>query len=192
MPTALLALALAAAAAPVPLHEGQARITRALAAALPSFPGLAGKTVVLRPYQADDLYFRAWVEGWWGSRERRTYAVMYNLELLKDFPPQDALVAILAHELAHLEQFAALGRWELLRLALPYALSDKREAAHERATDMIAMQRGFAPGLLAYKRWILERSDDREKARRRRVYLTPEEVEAWIREEGARHLKTSN
>ncbi|MDE2490064.1 MAG: hypothetical protein KGM24_04405 [Elusimicrobia bacterium] len=102
--------------------------------------------------------------------------------------PSDALEAILAHELAHCESYRAMSLPALARLGLLYWLSPDgpRVAAYERAMDERVVALGLGPGLKAYRRWLYPRLTPARRALKRRLYLTPQEIDARIRADARR------
>ncbi|MCR4296984.1 MAG: hypothetical protein NUW21_15745 [Elusimicrobia bacterium] len=86
----------------------------------------------------------------------------------------------MAHELAHLEAYAAMSRRDLLRLAWAYALRPEGRAveAFEKAADDAAGARGHAEGLARYREWLYPRVPPEAAARKKKLYRTPEELRA--------------
>lgn len=112
----------------------------------------------------------------------RDYRVNYNEAVFNDPPSHAAVGAILAHELAHVNDYTSLDTQEMTDFALWYAQADTAE--YERATDLAAMERGCALGLIEYRLWLYAHVDEETLEEKRRVYWTPEEIEAWVEENG--------
>jgi hypothetical protein len=117
-----------------------------------------------------------------GTTENRRYVVQYAEELLALEPPADGVVAILAHELAHVLHYTGLEQQELIDFALWYAQGDI--ADYERQTDEQTLRRGCASGLIAYREWLYSVVDAETRAEKQRDYYTPEEIRAWERDQG--------
>lgn len=181
---ALPAFVLAALlAAPAPAADCAAALrARVEAVRARSFPDLADKTL-------EDAFFddpvdraQARVRGAWKGDAKRVYVVRLNRSLCADAPPPAALDALLAHELSHLADYARRGAASLGRLALTYLLapSGKSVASYERATDEAALRAGYGAGLRAYRVWLYARLSPEQAAVKRRLYLTPEEIDARL------------
>jgi hypothetical protein len=111
---------------------------------------------------------------------RRAYVVRYSPVLLQEPPPASAVAAILAHELRHIADYVELDTLELAGFGLGYLALDP--APYERQTDTWVVKLGCAEGLKAYRAWNYARLDDEALAEKRRVYLTPEEIDALVME----------
>lgn len=155
-----------------------ARVADAVAAVRPAFPALDGLNLVLEPYEADDDFYRAVPRDVWKAPRERTYVVMVNAKACADAPPAEAERAILAHELAHLESYAAMGRRQLLGLGWEYWRRPEGGAveAFEKQADRRAVAAGRAAGLAAYREWLYSRLPPERAAVKRRLYLTPAEL----------------
>ena len=90
-----------------------------------------------------------------------------------------AVEAIVAHELEHISSYTRHNRWRMLGLVRLIKLSS--ETRWERATDERAIARGYGAGLIRYRRWLYGVVSPKVAARKRRVYLTPEEIEQRLR-----------
>jgi len=108
----------------------------------------------------------------------RHYLVLYNPLLLDDPPPRDATVAILAHELKHVQDYTEMDSAELADFAIWYATADIADYEHE--TDEASLERGCGIGLIHYREWLYARISLEAATEKKRVYYTPEEIEAWM------------
>ncbi len=99
-------------------------------------------------------------------------------------PGEDAIVAILAHELAHsldyVKRRQQAGAAGLVGL-VPALIWPPAEAEMERHTDLVAVQRGYGRGLIAYRQWLYRNLDADAVAEKRRVYYSPLELDLLTR-----------
>lgn len=173
---ALLLLLAPSVRAETCLSRVAARVTSLRA----SFPGLDGLNLVLETFSSKEDFYRARPRRPWRAPRDRVYAVLLNTSACEDPPPSGAETAILAHELAHLEAYAAMSRRELLRLGWAYAArpGGKAVEAFERSADDAAVKRGHAEGLALYREWLYPRVPPKAAARKKKLYRTPEELRA--------------
>jgi len=181
------ALLLAAGCSPRragPAVEPPAALVSALASAREAYPELAAARVELREMRAEQFFFMAQPE-WRHAFRRsgaRTYRISYDPAVLADGPSAEALAGVMAHELGHILEYARLGGLGLADFGLRYLCVREFRIAHERDTDFEALVRGFGPGLAAYERWALGRLSGAALRVKRETYLSPEEIEAWVRD----------
>ncbi len=110
------------------------------------------------------------------------YYIEVNPALFDRAAPEAAVCAMLAHELGHA---AELGRGSRLRVfGLIRMLSKRYTARFERRTDLVAIERGYAEGLIAYRNWVYANIPASAAAQKRRNYFAPDEIEVI-----ARHLR---
>lgn len=143
------------------------------------YSDLEGVPIELKPISSTTSFFAASVDlsSLGGTTENRRYVVQYAEELFALGPPVDGVVAILAHELAHVLHYTSLEQQELIDFALWYAQGDI--ADYERQTDEETLRRGCASGLIAYREWLYSVVDAETRAEKERDYYTPEEIRAW-------------
>ncbi len=130
----------------------------------------------------DTVFFETYVKSITALRspERRTYQIFANALLSKNRPDQKAIRAILAHELFHIRDYMGKGLLELLQLKRDYEDEEFRRQ-YERFTDQRALELGYGPGLIRYRKWLYRTIGDPEKVKyKRHIYMTPEEIESWI------------
>ncbi len=156
------------------------RVAQEIASLRPAFPRLDGLNLVLETFDSREDYFRARPHSPWRKPEGRTYAVLINMKVCDDPPSPAAETAILAHELAHLDAYTAMGRAGLLRLGWEYAVHPEGEAveAFEKKADDAAVSVGQAAGLADYREWLYRHVSSEAAERKRRVYRGPEELRA--------------
>ena len=146
-----------------------------------SFPHLKGVPIVVEPFEGGDVFFQSnlkiktllnpWAE--------TTYRIQVNPVVFEKGLPLDAADAILAHELAHTQSYVDQGFWGLLLGALSQILPFlEKKIEHE--TDHAAIDRGYGPGLIAYRRWQENHIGPARRERVRDVYLTPETIKEHL------------
>lgn len=152
-----------------------------------SFPELAGAQVSLRELSSPSVYFASQphVGSWLSPLAPTRYLIRINPRVYAPDPatpplPLAAAEAILAHELAHTLDYVQGGTPAILRAGLAQ-LGGAALARSERRTDLIAIARGYADGLALYRSWIYPTLTERAEAKKRTVYLSPEEIAAIVR-----------
>jgi len=92
-----------------------------------------------------------------------------------------ALTALIAHELCHQERYIRMGLRNYLKFIPGYLFSKKIQRSEEVATDLMAIEKGYAREL--YELTIISHKDDRH----RKIidnYLTPEEIREYALRKG--------
>lgn len=148
-------------------------------------PDLEGVPVRLVPMtSASDFFYANLDLTTIGNDPReRAYEVYYNERMFGDvgLPPVDGLVAILGHELKHVQDYTELDTDEMVAFGLWYATSDVAE--YERETDLYVLERGCGEGLIAFREFLYDNVSDEVEAQKRLDYWTPEEIRAWMDEQ---------
>ncbi len=151
-----------------------------------SFPELSGVRITLAPLSSPSVYFASQPHaGSWLSPFAKTrYLIRVNPRVYDADPsvpplPLQAAEAILAHELAHTLGYVEGGSAGILRAGLEQ-LSLRSLIRSERRTDLVAVSRGYADGLVAYRRWIYPTLNAEQEERKRAIYLSPEEIHAIV------------
>jgi hypothetical protein len=89
---------------------------------------------------------------------------------------ENVITAILAHELCHQERYYKLGVLRYLRFAARFLLSRKAQAAEEKATDRLTIDKG-------YGRQLYELSEiqyqDKKHERINEFYMSLEEIKSY-------------
>ncbi|MBX2800079.1 MAG: hypothetical protein KTR31_20545 [Myxococcales bacterium] len=115
-------------------------------------------------------------------RDQRIYRIHYTDDVF-DGLSRAGQVAIVAHELEHVRHYTHMRPLRLVGFGLWYVLAPV--ARYERRTDELPLQAGCGPGLADYRRWQQPRVSPRVARKKRRNYLTPEQIEAWRPGQGA-------
>lgn len=143
------------------------------------FPDLDGVSITAQTVE-DVTFFQTTVElaTFEDPPELRRYLVQVDPVVLADPPSTAAMVAVLAHELGHAQDFVGMDADALAEFAIWYSREDV--ADYEHATDEKALARGCGPGLAAFREWVYSHTDGEVEAEKRRVYYGPDEIAAWM------------
>lgn len=154
---------------PLPLAF-QVALSSVAAAYFPSLPRPA-----LRPFDGGG-------EAYFESQPRPAGRCVVYADPRAEGLPEDALRAILAHELEHCASYRAMSRLQLLRAGLEYLLRPQGAwvTAYERSMDEGVLRLGLGSGLKAYRLWLYPRLTPAQRAIKRRQYLTPAEIDAYL------------
>lgn len=144
------------------------------------FPELRHHVIELRAFHSHAYFFKSGItlSSLLRHPSRRTYLVQYNARLSDGLPPGEALAAILAHELAHIQDYTKMGFFELAWFTLKYLVLD--HSAYERKTDEVAMEKGFASGLRQYRKWLYEHTPPHIRIQKMHDYHTESSIDEWI------------
>jgi len=151
-----------------------------------SFPELSSLSIATVRFQSPSVFFMSSfdVVAALDDDEPLHLLLSMNDAVLDDPPSELAIRAVLAHELGHSLDFVRrrqrAGAAGLMSL-VPALLWPPAEAEMERATDLIAVARGYGPGLQAYRAWLYGRLDKDAVAEKRRVYYSPLELDLLTR-----------
>lgn len=137
-----------------------------------AFPELEGVPIQIKALRSDSDYFQAR----FSISRFLTFRPMRYVLYQRDTPglSEAGREAILAHELAHIAYYRARRRVQLISLAA--LVSERKQAKFEKAADMEAIRRGYGAGLAEYRNWLYRHVPAPAAAKKRRVYLTPEEI----------------
>jgi hypothetical protein len=144
-----------------------------------SFPNLVGIDIRLKRFQSDADYFRtSFSAARFIAGVKMRYFVLVNPEWRSRGAPVEGVQAILAHELAHVDD---LTRGKRIRLfGLMGLVSKTRTARFERRADLIAVARDYGSGLKAYRAWLFNHVPPEKLAEKQRDYFSPEEIDAIL------------
>jgi hypothetical protein len=110
------------------------------------------------------------------NRVHRVYEVQLNTRLLKCPPVEEALVAILAHELEHVKDYMNWTSAKIVSYGIKYSLDFDLKVHYERATDQKVLSMGLGEGLALYREWVYQWLTKKQLEQKRKIYLTPEEI----------------
>lgn len=141
-----------------------------------SFPELKKTKVEIKIFQSGTNYFKSQFSFPSFLTFRKLRCIIFvNPEVFNRRAPEDAISAILAHELAHVLYYKNKNRFELLGLI---SLTDKNfTAKFERRADLEAIARGYGEGLKSYRKWLYENIPPQAVEAKKRDYFSPEEID---------------
>ena len=144
-----------------------------------SFPNLIGVDIRLKRFQSDTDYFQtSFSAARFIAGVKMRYFVLVNPKWRSRGAPVEGVRAILAHELAHVED---LTRGKRIRLfGLVGLVSKSRTARFERRADLTAIGRGYGSGLKAYRAWLYSHVPTEKLGEKRRDYFSPAEIDAIL------------
>lgn len=144
-----------------------------------SFPNLIGIDIRVKHFQSDSDYFRtSFSAARFATGMKMRYFILVNPEWRTRGAPVEGVQAILAHELAHVEDLTRGKRIRLFGLA--GLVSDTRTARFERRADLEAVARDYGAGLKVYRAWLYNHVPAEKLAEKRRDYFSPEEIDAIL------------
>ncbi|MFN7927220.1 MAG: hypothetical protein U0Y68_04610 [Blastocatellia bacterium] len=146
-----------------------------------AYPELRTATIHLELFDSPSDYFQSrFTFTSFLLRPHLQYVLHVNRHLFVAPPSDEALRAIIAHELGHVQQFNAKARWR--SLAYVRMMSPAFTAQMERRTDLLAIARGYGAGLRAYREWLYQHIPANRRAEKLRNYFAPEEIDALMRQ----------
>lgn len=142
-----------------------------------SYPELSKARIKIKTFDSRADYFRSRFSfSRFLTFRRLNYLILVNLRIFgKTAPPDEAVRAIIAHELAHIVYYERHNRFELLGLI--GLLTNSRAARFERGADLEAIRRGYGAGLKEYRRWLYQNIPTRNLHAKKRDYFSPEEID---------------
>ncbi len=112
---------------------------------------------------------------------RCVYRLGFNQAIFVNQIPDEALAAILAHELCHLVDYQKMTSPKILALGIRMLADEKFRAKYERQTDLCAIHRGYGIGLIEHKKWFYPLLSGDALLRKKKLYLRPEEIADFLR-----------
>lgn len=142
-----------------------------------SFPELKNVDVRIRLFNSRSDFFRTrFSVGRYLFCMKMRFFIEVNAKVFDLQSPEEGLRAIIAHELGHVLFMQQRNRIELLSLV---RLASKNYTARfERQTDLEAISRGYAAGLIEYRKWLYEHIPAANLEEKKRDYFSPEEISA--------------
>ncbi len=142
-----------------------------------SYAELCGTEIGVRTFHSSSDYFRTRVSlSHYLTFRKMQFFLEINPLVFELKAPDDAVKAIIAHELEHilyLSQRNRIKMFSLMRLAAPGFT-----VRFERRADLGAIGRGYGPGLIVYRQWLYQNIPRGVLAEKRRDYFSPEEISA--------------
>jgi len=132
-----------------------------------SFPLLEGKKIHFYVFWLSFFGFSAWIPPF--------FRFIVISTRTRDFT-DEILTGILAHELCHQERYLNMGTMGYLKFAIGFLFSKKVQAAEEKATDRLTIEKGY--GRQLHDLTLISRNDRNHK----KIidnYLSPDEIKAY-------------
>ncbi len=143
-----------------------------------SFPELRNAEIKIKTFDSSSDYFRSrfgWPQFFFG---RMRCILLVNPDVFGRNAPEEAIRAIIAHELAHALYYKKGNRLRLFGLIR--LISRDFTAGFERAADLQAISRGYGEGLKQYRSWLYRNVPQEKLGEKKRNYFSPEEIDAII------------
>ncbi len=145
-----------------------------------SFPKLAGRTIDFEAFESPSTFFKTRFSVTRYLTLRGTRIMLsVNPCVFELRAPPDGIEAIIAHELAHAENYIHRNLFD--KIGLIKLVGSESLARFERRTDLLAIERGYGAGLKAYREWLYQNVPPENVEKKRRNYFSPDEIDA-IRE----------
>ena len=144
-----------------------------------SYPELKKAKINVRIFESNANYFQSQFSlTRFLTCQKLRYNLYVNPEVFNKNAPEQAIYAIIAHELAHVLYYSERNRFELIGLI---SLIDKSFTARfERRADLEAIARGYGEGLIKYRRWLYQNIPAKNLDEKKRNYFSPEEIEKML------------
>jgi len=144
-----------------------------------SYPEIKGVPIEVKLFDSSSDYFQTRFTGAsFLFRKNLRYTLRVNRKLFARGAPEEAVRAIIAHELAHIVYFESRRRLRLL--CLVRLASKDFTVRFERSTDLQAIANGYAEGLKSYRQWLYRQVTVKKLEEKKRNYFSPEEIDAIL------------
>ena len=137
-----------------------------------SFPALQGEKIHFYAMWLRFYAFSAWIPPFF-----RFIVISTRTRNFTD----EILTGIMAHELCHQERYLGMGTGRYMKFAAGFLFSKKVQAAEEKATDRLTIEKGYGRHL--YELTLISRKDKNHK-KIINNYLSPEEIKAYALKSG--------
>ena len=146
-----------------------------------SYPELDAKKISVKTFKSSSTFFKAQfsLSRFLTFRGMRT-TIFVNPLVFERNAPEEGVRSILAHELGHALYYRERKRLQLIGLV--GLIDGGFNAKFERRTDLIAIERGYGEGLIAYREWLYQNVSAKSLPAKKRDYYTPEEIRLLIAE----------
>lgn len=136
----------------------------------------------IREFESEQYFFKTFFKLGHILKDKRVYFIDVNTKLYECAPSKQSLVAILAHELKHIDDYQNFKSYELFKLGLKM-IQKKSRSEYERATDYHVMGLGLATGIKEYRNWIYNQLTQKALNKKKCYYYTPEEINRFLQGE---------
>lgn len=137
----------------------------------------------IREFENDEYFLKTMFKLSHILKKTRVYYLDINKKLYNCAPNKEALTAILAHELQHIDDYQKSKTFGLIRLGIKM-VGKKSRSKYERSTDFRVMEMGYSEGIKGYRNWIYKRLDEKGLKTKKCYYYTPHEIDLY--QEGQR------
>jgi hypothetical protein len=138
--------------------------------------------IALREFENDSYFLKTFFKLGHILKDKRVYYLDINKKLYDCAPPKNALIAILAHELKHIDDYKDANSMQLIKLGIKMARK-KTRSQYERKTDYFVMEKGMAEGIREYRYWIYKKLSENALKKKKCYYYTPEEINQYLQGE---------
>jgi hypothetical protein len=141
-----------------------------------SYPELPQQGLEVKAFKSNSDFFNARfsIARYLTFRRLKTTIFINPAVFALSAPSDNALRAIVAHELAHALYYTTRNRLRLLSLM---RLTGKEFSAQfERKADLVAISRGYGDGLIEYRHWLYENVPQKALKVKKRNYFAPDEI----------------
>jgi hypothetical protein len=171
----MLTVGAKAAASDDPVIQHVRRIVEEVRAA--SYPELKDARIEIKLFDSPSDYFQTrFTFSSFLFKKKLRYLLKVNRNLFTNGVPEEAVRAIIAHELGHVVYYKSRSRVKLLGLVR--LAGGGFTARFERGTDLEAIARGYGKGLKSYRVWLYDHIPASKLSEKRRNYFSPEEIDA--------------
>jgi hypothetical protein len=144
-----------------------------------SYPEIKPEKIRVKTFKSDSNYFKARFSfARFLTFQKMRYLVYVNPEVYQKNISDEAVIGILAHELAHVLYYTEKNRFELL--GLTSLASEGFTTKFERRADLVTITRGYGEGLIKYREWLYQNIPADKLDDKKRDYFTPEEIRILI------------
>jgi hypothetical protein len=144
------------------------------------YSNLQSYRIVIKPLKSVDTFFQASFDYSHIVKKphERTYYLEINPVIFKSYPGDEAVAAIITHELSHIQDYTTMTGKKLFAFGKKYLMNKKFVKKYERSTDQIALYKGYGRGLIQYRRWLYEqlKAQQIDLALKKINYYTPEQI----------------
>lgn len=141
-----------------------------------SYPEIYQHDLEVKAFKSNSDFFKARfsIARYLTFRRLKTTIFVNPSVFASSVPSENALRAIIAHELAHALYYTTRNRLRLFGLV---RLTGSEFAAQfERKADLVAISRGYGDGLIEYRHWLYENVPQKALRVKKRNYFAPAEI----------------
>ena len=140
------------------------------------FPEIKREKIRLKKFTSSKNFFKArFSVGRFVTPLGMRHLISYNPLIFQKGLKEEALEAILIHELSHVSYYTRKNRLQLIGLVC--LVKSGKEIQFERKADLETIELGFASGLKEYRNWLYRQISSEDEQQKRKFYLSPEEIE---------------